>query len=200
MKPILLLLIGLLCLTVTVQAQAPSKTADPNPVELIAAATRRPWPGENYPVLPALSSTMQDRVVSEIASSPAVRAAFNQLNATRGNRDWAAGIEALEQQKAIWSLQAALCHPSEDVQVLALRALGRLNDKQSVPFILLYADYMSVLVIGSESATVHGIIQHEIAESLSHITGVPIQIDGQDPEGLQKAIRRWTRWQLDQPQ
>ncbi len=174
--------------------------AEPNPLELIAAATKLPGPGERYPVLPALSSRMQGQVASEIAASPAVHAAFNQLNSSRSNHDWISGIIALERQKAIWSLQASLCHPNDDVQIDALRALGRLKDSRAVPFLLLYADYMAVIVPGSESATIHGIIHHEVAETLSLITGLEIQIEGQDPEGLQKAIVRWTRGQLDHSQ
>lgn len=175
--------------------------ADPNPYELIAAVTKhRPRTPESYPVLPTLSSAMRRQVGSEIAASPAVRAAFSRLDSTRRNLEWFAGIEALEQQKAVWSLQAALCHPSVDVQSNALRALGRLKDSRAVPFLLLYADYMSVFVFGSELATAHGIIHHDIAETLSLITGVQISINDQDPRGLQKAVRRWTRWQIDQPQ
>lgn len=172
--------------------------AEPNPRELIAAVTKRPWPGESYPALPALSSTMQGQVGNEIAASPAVRAAFNQLDSARNNNDWFAGIEALEQQKALWSLQAALCHPQEDVQIHAIRALGRLKDPRAVPFLLIYADYMAVFEGGSRNAALHGIIHKSLAQTLSAITGVSVTLDRQDPDGLKRAIRQWAQWNLDQ--
>jgi hypothetical protein len=166
---------------------------------LIAAATTRPWPGESYPALPSLSTEMRGRIESEIAGSDRVRAAYEKLDAAnRDNAEWFEGVNELAAEKAVWSLASCLVHPHEDVQILALRALERLRDPRVVPFLLIYADYMAVWEGGSESATIHGIIHSSIGSALSALTGVPVEIKGQDPEGLRRAIARWRRWLASQ--
>jgi hypothetical protein len=168
------------------------------PKDLIEAATTRPWPGKNYPALPSLSSEMLEKVASEITGSEAVRRAYEKLDANRRNVEWFDGVAELEKQKAVWSLLSFLCHPSDDVQIHALRSLKRLQDKRAVPFLLTYAEYMAVYEAGSENATIHGIIHESIAETLSSLTGIGIIIRGQNPDGLKNGVRQWRRWLADQ--
>jgi hypothetical protein len=74
------------------------------PKDLIKAATTRPWPGENYPALPSLSSETLERVAGEITRSETVRRAYEKLDAKRTNVEWFDGVAELEKQKAVWSL------------------------------------------------------------------------------------------------
>jgi hypothetical protein len=168
------------------------------PKDLIKAATTRPWPGANYPVLPSLSSETLEKIASEITGSEAVRRAYEKLDANRSNVEWFDGVAELEKQKAVWSLLSCLCHPSDDVQIHALRSLKRLQDKRAVSFLLIYAEYMAVYEAGSENATSHGIIHESIAETLSSLTGIGITIRGQNPDGLKNGVRQWRRWLADQ--
>lgn len=175
-----------------------ARAAEQGPRDLIKAATTRPWPGEAYPTLPALSTEMQGRVGNEIAASGEIRRAYEKLDAAgRRNVDWFAGVAGLEKEKAVWCLLSCLCHPHEDVQIHALRSLERLGDKRAVPFLLLYADYMAVWESGSENATIHGIIHQSTAKTLSTLTGITVELNGQDPEGLKRGIRKWQKWLVD---
>jgi hypothetical protein len=173
-------------------------TIDQDPKDLIKAATTNPGTVANYPALPALSSEILESVALEITSSEAVRRAYEKLDAKRRNVEWIDGVAELEKQKAVWSLLSCLCHPSESVQIRALRSLKRLQDKSAVPFLLIYAEYMAVHESGSENATIHGIIHESIAETLSSLTGISITIHGQDPDGLKNGVRQWRRWLADQ--
>jgi hypothetical protein len=171
----------------------------PAPHDLIAAATTRPWPGESFPALPSLSTNTRQQIEQEMGRAP-VRRAFELLDARRSeNTNWFGAVEIFEKEKATWSLQACLVHPSEDVQINALRALGRLKDKNAVPFLLIYGDYMAVFEAGSENATIHGIIHESIAGALPSITGVEVKIKGQNPEALKRGLRLWTKWLVEQP-
>jgi hypothetical protein len=127
-----------------------------------------------------------------------VRQAYAQLDPSRRNVEWFAGVAELEAQKALWCLLSSLCHPSPDVQIHALRSLERLGDRRAVPFLLLYAEYMAVIVGGSENATIHGIIHSSAARAASKLTGIPVVIEGQDPEGLKQGIRKWRKWLVGQ--
>jgi hypothetical protein len=64
-----------------------------------------------------------------------------------------------------------------------------------VPFLLEYGSYMAVVEGGSENATLHGIIQHEIVNTLNALTGekVSLRNPSQDPDGLKKGILIWAR-------
>lgn len=167
--------------------------------QLIKAATTRPWPGKNIPELPALSTAMREKIAAEIQSSTTVQNAYEKLDASnRRNVDWFEGVAELEKQKAIWSLLSCLCHPHEDVQIHALRSLGRLKDKRAVPFLLVYADYMAVWEGGSENATIHGVIHQSLAKTMSDITGIEVALDGQDPDGLNSGVKRWRKWLVQQ--
>lgn len=169
-----------------------------DPSELIRAATTRPWPGENYPALPSLTTSMRSLISDEIRNSQAVSGAYAKLDAAhRRNVEWFEGVAELEKQKAIWSLQSCLLHPSEDVQLHALRSLERVGDRRAVPFLLIYAEYMAVPEAGSENATIHGMIHESLAQTLSALTGVRVSLKGQDPEGLSRAIKRWRKWQVE---
>jgi len=161
---------------------------------LLKAATTRPWSGESYPALPSLSTEMQSLVIGELIDLPTVKNAYIKLDAKKSNVEWFQGVSELEKLKAIWSLQSCLIHPSEDVQIHALRSLTKIGDKRAVPFLLMYAEYMAVLEGGSENATIHGIIHESIANALSTLTGVKIKLDGQDPEGLKRGITKWRKW------
>jgi hypothetical protein len=74
-----------------------------------------------------------------------------------------------------------------------------LKDKNAVPFLLIYGDYMAVFERGSENATIHGIIHESIASAMSSITGVEVKIDGQNPEALKRGLLLWTKWLVEQP-
>ena len=168
------------------------------PKDLIKAATTRPWQGENYPALPSLSSEMLERVAGEITGSETVRRAYEKLDAKRRNVEWFDGVAELEKHKAVWSLLSCVCHPSDDVQIHALRSLKRLQDQRAIPFLLIYAEYMAVYESGSENATLHGIIHESIAETLSSLTGIGITIRGQNPGELKNGVRGWRRWLANQ--
>jgi hypothetical protein len=161
--------------------------------ELIKAAITRPWKGENYPLLPSLSTNIISEMYGELGKS-SIRQAYQKLDAKRRNVEWFEGIEELEKQKAIWSLLSCLIHPSEDVQILALRSLEHLNNTRAVPFILVYAQYMAVFEGGSENATIHGIIHETIAKTLSTLTGIKVEIKSQDPRLLNHGIMLWYKW------
>jgi len=166
--------------------------------ELIRGATERPWPGKNYPELPALPNEVVKGVTGEIESDPKVKQAYAKLNAAKQiNTSWFEGVKELEKLKAVWSLQSCLCHPHDDVQIHALRALACLKDERSLPFLLKYASAMAVHESGSENATIHGVIHDETAKALSSITGLQFKMKGgQDPEGLKAAVARSTTWYL----
>jgi RNA polymerase sigma factor (sigma-70 family) len=169
------------------------------PYELIRAATTRPWPGESYPVLPAISTAMRGFIAAEMNLSPAVRAAYEKLDAARQrNVTWFEGLTELERAKAVWCLASCLCHPSSDVQLRALRGLERLGDKKAVAFLALYAEHMAVVVQGSETATIHAAIHAAAARTLSALTGVEVAVRGQDPAGLLRGVRLWRRWLCEQ--
>ncbi|QDT15680.1 HEAT repeat domain-containing protein [Alienimonas californiensis] len=170
-------------------------TAEPSPADLIAAATTPERPESVFPALPSLSTALRRQIAGELQREP-IRAAFARLDARGGrNVDWFAAVEALETEKAVWCLQAAVVHPHEDVQIRALRALGRMGDADAVPFLLTYGEYVAVEEPGSENATLHGVVHETLAETLSNLTGVFAGIlDGQDPEGLKRGLREWSRW------
>lgn len=164
--------------------------------ELIKSVTTRPWAGENYPLLPSLSSEIKGEISGELRK-PSIRQSYEKLDAKRRNGEWFAGIVELEKQKAVWSLLSCLIHPSDDVQINALRSLERLGNIKAVPFILIYAEYMAVLEGGSENATIHGIIHESIAKTLSSLTGIKIEIKDQDPGRLKNGINLWRKWLVE---
>src|SRR5262245_32126567 len=89
---------------------------EPHPAELIKAATARPGGRENYPTLPALSTTMQASISGEIVASRSVRNAYQRLGALNKNVHWFEGVKELEKEKAVWCLLSCLAHHSPDVQ------------------------------------------------------------------------------------
>jgi hypothetical protein len=186
--------LGIIILVLVIKLAAVSAAmTGQDPKDLIKAATSRPRTRAPQPDSPALSSEMRERIVSEITESKAIRRAYEKLDANRRNTEWYDGLAELEKQKALWSLLSCLRHPHDSVQLHALRSLKRLQDKRAVPFLLSYAECRAVYVSGSENATVHGIIQETIAETLSSLTGISITIRGQDPEGLMSGIGQWRR-------
>jgi hypothetical protein len=91
-------------------------------------------------------------------------------------------------------------HPSEDVQIEALRSLKRLGDKLAVPFLLVYAESQAVYEVGSENATIHGIIHETIAEVISDLTGIRLSVKGQAAEKLRQGVLVWRNWLMKQQQ
>jgi len=178
-------------------ALADSVKAETSPKDMVDAVVTRPIKGENYPVLPALPTELRSNIMNQLVESKPIRDTYAKLDARQRNVSWFEGISELEKQKAVWPLLSALCHYSEDTQIHALRSLRRLGDKQPVPFLLVYADYMAVWEEGSENATIHGIIHTEIAKTLSSLTGIKVEIKGQDVNGLKKGIHIWKKWQLE---
>jgi hypothetical protein len=187
----LLLILITVCFSQTTYSQ---KTL--TDVELIKAVTTRPWAGENYPLLPSLTTVIKGQVIGEL-NNPAIRRAYEKLDANRRNVDWFSGLEELEKLKAVWALLSCLIHPHDDVQIKALNSVERLNDKAAVPFLLVYAEYMAVLEGGSENATIHGIIHETIARTLSSLTGIKLKLDGQDPGRLMNGVMLWRKWLIE---
>ena len=174
---------------------APNAAEEAAPIALLKAAiSREGFPAESYPILPALSTEMRGLVCNEIESSRAIRDAFAKLDVARRNVEWFEGVKELEAEKAVWGLQACLCHPSEDVQILALLGLERLRDTRAVPFVVLYGEYMAVHEEGSENATIHGAVLESVARALSKLTGEEVVVKGQDPAKLKQGLRRWRLW------
>ncbi len=170
----------------------------PTLIQMLDAVITRPIKGENFPVLPVLSTEMRSKVINKLFESETIRELYSKLDARKSNIDWFEGISELEKLKAVWPLLSALCHYSDDVQIYALRSLHNIGDKQVVPFLLIYAEYMAVYEEGSENATIHGIIHTEIAKTLSTLTGIEVKIDGQNPEKLKEGIHLWQKWQIQQ--
>jgi hypothetical protein len=196
-KPINMKKLGFaLCLIFVFNILAVAQSAQLTIDQLIDAVTTRPWPGQNFPALPNLPTYVRSNLFGDLGQKE-TREAFQKLDAKRRNIEWFEGIEVLIEHKAVWALQACLAHPSEDVQIKALRGLGMLKDKSSVPFLLIYAEYMTEFESGSENATIHGIVQETIAQTLFSITKIKVEIKGQDPEGLKKGIKLWRKWLLD---
>jgi len=196
MKVMRNLVLALTLVALSLNTSLATPASDPN--ELIRAATTRPWPGENYPALPPLTTTMRTLIANEIRNSQAISSAYAKLDAAnRGNVGWFEGVAELEQQKAVWSLLSCLIHPSEDVQIHALRSLERIGDRRAVPFLLIYAEHMTVFEAGSENATIHGVIHESVANTLSALTGVRISLKGQDPAGLSRGIKLWREWEVE---
>jgi hypothetical protein len=153
---------------------------------------------ESYPTLPRPSSVLRGKAANEMSGDSEITDAMAGLNPKTGNRNsFRARIAALEKKKAIWCLQITLCHPDSSVQIAALRALANLKDPRAVHFLLIYSEHMAVLVMGSEDATIHGIIHETLSRTLSEITGVTIPIHGQDPESLKRAIPLWEKWDIE---
>jgi len=159
---------------------------------LIDAVMKRPWLGENYPPLPDLPIEIRKNILEEMVGS-SVKESLSKLDLTRRNTDWFLGVENLEKSKSIWSLQLCLIHPSDDVQIYALRSIERIGDDRVIPFILVYAKHMAVFEGGSENATVHGVIHKTIAKTMSKLTGIEVKIKGQDPDKLLEGIGLWSR-------
>ena len=164
--------------------------------ELIKAVTTRPWTGENYPLLPSLSTEIKGGIVNELRNKE-IRQSHEKLDAKRRNIDWFNGIEELEKLRAIWPLLSCLIHPHDDVQIEALNSLARLDDKRAIPFIIIYAEYIAVFEGGSENAALHGIIHKTIAKTLSSLTKIKLEIDGQNPEKLKLGIKLWRKWLIE---
>jgi hypothetical protein len=177
---------------------AASVHAEATPKDMVDAVVVRPGKGENHPVLPSLPTDLRFKIMNQLATSQPIREAYAKLDAGQRNVSWFEGIAELEKQKAVWPLLSVLCHHSEDAQVYALRSLRQVGDKKAVPFLLIYADYMAVWEEGSENATVHGVVHTEIAKTLSSLTGIQVDIKGQDVEGLKKGIHLWKKWQVQE--
>ena len=196
MKVMRNLVVALAFVALSLNASMAAPASDPE--RLIKAAITRPWPGDNYPALPALPTAMRNLIANEIRSSRAVMSAYAKLDAAnRRNVEWFEGVAELEKQKAVWSLLSCLVHPSEDVQIHALRSLERVADKRAAPFLLIYAEYMAVDEAGDENATIHGVIHESVAKTLSALTGVRVSLKGQDPAGLSRGTKLWRKWQVE---
>lgn len=145
---------------------------------------------KSYPTLPThlrgeLSFELREKNLKDV---------FAMLDPASTQRaDWYGALRALEEKRAVWSLQACLTHPDEDVQIKALEALKRLGDSRAVPFLLIYAQYMAVPEEG-EGAANHGIIHIKIAEAASELTGKDFPIHVQNPERLKEGVRIWMGW------
>lgn len=151
-----------------------------------------PRMGPQLPLAP-LPEEARRQAAEALAGAPLVRAAFERLDVRHRNVEWFAGLDELERQRAVWPLVAALWHPSPDVQLRALRALARVADPAVVAPLLTYAESMALFVEGSERATLHGLLHEALAETLSALTGVPVSLQGQDPDGLLRGIAAWRR-------
>lgn len=184
-------------IVLAVSAQMPdSSPTPPSPSEIIQAVAARPELRTGPPP-PELTAAVRRRAEDEILADDRIRDAMVLLDARRRNTDWVQGVEELERHAAAWSLLVCLVHPSSDVQIDVLRALTRIQDLRTVSFLLTYAEGNAVYIAGSERATIHGILQATLAETLSTLTGIEVLLEGQDPEGLLAGIKRRREWERE---
>lgn len=149
---------------------------------------------KTYPERPPLSPQVRAGVEKELAGSAERKASYGKLGAARRNVEWFEGIEELTKHGAVWCLATGLCHPHVDAQIYSARALGKLKDLRAAPFLLTVAEANNLLVSGSENATLHGILQHALADALNATLGTDVRLDpGQDPRGLTAGLPVWRK-------
>lgn len=175
-------------------------TPDVLPV-VLRNAVEGPWSEDIYPAPPAIAADVVEGCMNEMRSSAEVESSYMRLDARSLRNDlWFDAVEELAKHGAIWSVASCLSHASCDVRIHALRALAQLRRREVLPFLLQYADTLCTSVGGSESATVHGVAQHEAAAALSAITGMEFSLaDGQDSDGLAQATAETRSWMAMNP-
>jgi hypothetical protein len=182
---------------------AEAQTAAPEPaaaipaeVERLIAAALAPYPAgrRDYPACPPLTDELKRGVAAELSKTPALKGVWERLAPEKSNVTQFDAVEELKAAGASFSLAANLCHNSDDVKIKSARALGALRDRAPAPFMLAVAAAFAVFEDGSENATIHGILQHALAEALNAITGAKVTLGhSQDPEGLRAGIAIWER-------
>jgi hypothetical protein len=153
----------------------------------------------DVPGCPVLPDSVKAGVAAETAKAPELRGALVKLDPAleqqpNGHESWFQAVEELATARAVFGLSVALCHPHDDVKLASVKALAKIGDRRPVPFLLLVADSFAVMESGSENATIHGVLQHELAQALNVLTGAQVKLArGQDPTGLRNGIRIWQK-------
>lgn len=127
--------------------------------------------------------------VAREAASPAVAAALAGLDARRTSTEWRASLAALRRERAAFSLAAALWHADVDGRIDAARAVAALAERRTGLYVAAYARSILHFVSGSEEATLHGMLQHAVAEALAATSGARASLQQpQDIPGLARVI------------
>ncbi len=143
---------------------------------------------EPDPRPPVPTTRLRRDVYGEFGHRPGVLEAFAKLSPRRPSADWHAGLAELERARAVACLELALCHPSHGLQREALAALGRVNDRKVVPFLLVFANY---LADGGGGEQVREGLHAELMQAMRTITGVPAEGPDRTPISLRNAIAAW---------
>jgi hypothetical protein len=128
--------------------------------------------------------------------TPETRSALEKLDISRPSAEQLGGVAELERRKAVGCLLVGLSSANPDVRIRAARALALAADAPlnpaAVRLMLDHARQAAVFEAGSENATLHGVYQHALAESLNKLTHSSVRLKpGQDPEGLKAGIVVW---------
>jgi hypothetical protein len=146
-----------------------------------------------FPQPPKPSVEVLEGVTVELRNA-GVHHLFEQLEPTQTNVDWFEAIDSLRKAGARWAIAVALGHPDIDARIHAARALGQMRDRATAFYMVEVARSAAVFVSGSESATLHGIWMHALADAISDCTGIRVTLGaGQDPSGLASATQVWTK-------
>jgi hypothetical protein len=184
------------------RAPEPTPTGAPSSreeveVAALLAGVRARTPGargEDFPGCPAYSPELSRGVARELEESALARTAVAHLAPENRDRLGPADdpVAELKGAGAAFSLAAALCHENDDIKIWSARALAELGDAGPFDFVLAVAKHNAVAESGSENATIHGVLQHALADLLNAMTGEDVRLArGQDPEGLRAAIAIW---------
>jgi hypothetical protein len=177
-------------------APEPAAAVTPELEAMLTAALRRDprSTGTDYPGCPPLAVEVKRGVAREVAKSAAVREALELLDPEHVNVVMFDAVAALEREHAVFTLAAAVCHDSDDVKIKSARALAALADPTPLPFLLEVADRFAVFEDGSENATIHGVLQHDLAAALNAMTAEHVTLgEGQDPDALRAGIVVWRK-------
>ncbi len=147
-------------------------------------------PGKGPVNLPAPTIAVRAGVATEVFGA---WGSYKNLGSGKTNADFSRAVQELIRVKAVWCISTGLCHRNKDVQIRCARALGDLKGIRPARFLLTVAHANAVYVEGSESASLHGILQHALTKALNRILGTSVHLkEGQDPEGLEAGIKVWS--------
>lgn len=180
-----------------------AKTPDSPPELAPILAHILPPPNGNaradVPGCPRLSEEVKTGLARELAATPALATSLEKLDpapdsVNDGQAKWFEGIQELERARAVFGLVIAICHPYDDVKIASIKAIAGIGQRAPIPFMLEIAGSFAVTEDGSENATLHGILQHELAAALNTLTGANVKLArGQDESGMRKGIPVWTK-------
>lgn len=135
-------------------------------------------------------------VENDFLKNPQTKEVLAKLAATAPRAEQLAAAGELERRKAYGCLLTGLGSPALDLRIRCVRGLANAVDPSSNPvavrMLINAAIPAAVYKSGSEDATLHGLYQHALAESLNKLTGSDVRLKpGQDPEGLKAGITVW---------